>query len=66
MLFDNDTDWELVSVNLIIFLMFQMDVRGAVGDLFSMQLTALLPQKIYVASSSSFADGKSIGIALES
>ncbi|KAH7856207.1 hypothetical protein Vadar_033926 [Vaccinium darrowii] len=26
----------------------QMDVRGALGDLFSMQLSALLPQKIYV------------------
>ena len=66
MLFDNDTHWELVSVNLIIFLMFQMDVRGAIGDHFSMQLNALLPQKIYVTPSSSFADGKSVGIALES
>ncbi|XP_057506724.1 brefeldin A-inhibited guanine nucleotide-exchange protein 5 isoform X2 [Actinidia eriantha] len=44
----------------------QMDVRGAVGDLFSMQLTALLPQKIDVAPPSSFADGKSVSIALES
>ncbi|XP_057468497.1 brefeldin A-inhibited guanine nucleotide-exchange protein 5-like [Actinidia eriantha] len=44
----------------------QMDVRGAIGDLFSMQLNALLPQKIYVTPSSSFADGRSVGIALES